>query len=256
MLRVLLSPSKSQDYERDLMKFEVREPSFFEKSQVLLENLKGYGVNDIASLMSISEKLAILNVERFASMQARMNLFNSRPCLQAFTGDVYSGFDLAEYSKEDYEYADCVIRIISGFYGVLKPLDFIQPYRLEMKTKLPVQVDGDQIAKNLYEFWGSDLTDSLEKEGGDVVNLASKEYSSAIDFKALSAKVLDVDFYEIKDGQPKIVAIYAKKARGMMADWIVRSRIENCEDLKKFDLAGYRFDQENSDEKHFKFIRS
>ena len=160
--------------------------------------------------MSIIEKLAILIVERFASMQVRMNLFNSRPCLQAFTGDVYSGFDLAEYSKEDYEYADCVIRIISGFYGVLKPLDFIQPYRLEMKTKLPVHVDGDQIAKNLYEFWGSDLTNFLEQEGGDVVNLASKEYSSSIDFKVY-AKVLDVDFYELKMVSPKLLPFMPRK---------------------------------------------
>ena len=256
MLRVLLSPSKSQDYDRELMQFDVREPIFFKQSKVLLENLRAYSVPDIEKLMSISEKLADLNAERFANMQLEMTHKNSRACLQAFTGDVYSGFDLQEYSVDDYEYADQVIRIISGFYGVLKPLDFIQAYRLEMKTKLPVVQDGERIAKNLYEFWGNQLTEFLENEGGDVVNLASKEYSHAIDFSALSQNVLDVDFYEIKDGKPKIVAIYAKKARGVMADWIVRSRIENLEDIQKFDLDGYRFDKQNSTDKHFKFVRS
>jgi uncharacterized protein len=256
MLRVLLSPSKSQDYERDLMQFSVREPSFFKESQVLLENLRTYSVPEIEKLMSISEKLADLNFKRFLEMSAHMTIQNSRACLQAFTGDVYSGFDLNEYSKKDYEYADKVIRIISGFYGVLKPLDFIQAYRLEMKTKLPVYKSEEQIAKNLYEFWGSQLTEYLESEGGDVVNLASKEYSAAIDFSGLSQKVLDVDFYEIKNGQPKIVAIYAKKARGVMADWIVRCRIENLQEIQKFDFNGYKFDTINSTEKHFKFVRS
>jgi len=256
MLRVLLSPSKSQDYDRELIQFDVREPNFFEQSKVLLENLRTYSVPEIEKLMSISEKLAELNFERFVNMQLQMTNENSRACLQAFTGDVYSGFDLQEYSVDDYEYADKVIRIISGFYGVLKPLDFIQAYRLEMKTKLPVQQDGERMAKNLYEFWGNQLTEFLENEGGDVVNLASKEYSHAIDFSSLSQNVLDVDFYEIKNGQPKIVAIYAKKARGVMADWIVRSRIEHLSDIQKFDLDGYRFDKENSTSNHFKFVRS
>ena len=253
MFKVLLSPSKSQQYDRDLMKFAVREPVGFVKSLQLLERLRQFDVQGLAKLMQISEKLSILNLERFAEMQSSMTLENSKPCLQAFTGDVYSGFDLNEYSRADYEYADQVLCILSGFYGLLRPLDFIQPYRLEMKTKLDLDSCG---TKNLYEFWGDDLTKLLNKRAGMVVNLASKEYSSVIDFSALINGYVDIDFYELKDGKPKIVAIHAKKARGIMADWIVRDRVETLENLRKFNLAGYKFDKLNSSDLHFKFVRS
>jgi len=253
MFKVLLSPSKSQQYDRDLIKFPVREPVSLVKSLKLLERLRQFDVQGLAKLMQISEKLSVLNTERFAEMQSSMTLENSKPCLQAFTGDVYSGFDLNEYSRADYEYADKVLCILSGFYGLLRPLDFIQPYRLEMKTKLDLDWCG---IKNLYEFWGDDLTNLLNKRAGMVVNLASKEYSSVIDFSSLNNGYVDIDFYELKDGKPKIVAIHAKKARGIMADWIVRDRIETLEDLRKFNLAGYKFDKLNSSDLHFKFVRS
>ncbi len=249
-MKVLLSPSKSQNYQRNLLHLDIRRPKFWSQSLNLLSYLQRLTPDELGKLMSISPKLQELNFERFSVMQADMSLKNSKPCIQAFTGDVYSGFDLEEYSKQDYLFADKTIRIISGFYGILKPLDSIQPYRLEMKTKLQTAS-----AKNLYEYWSKLVTDFLNQEGDLILNLASKEYSSVIDLKNLRLKLLSADFYELRDDKPKIIAIYAKKARGVMADWIVRNRVEDVENLKSFDLMGYKFNAERSTDKALVFER-
>ncbi|MCL4150628.1 UNVERIFIED_CONTAM: hypothetical protein GTU68_035599 [Idotea baltica] len=192
-------------------------------------------------MMSISEKLASLNFERFQQFTTPFNADNARPALFAFKGDVYSGIDSASFSKDDLAYAQDHLRILSGLYGALRPMDLIQPYRLEMKTKL-----NNPRGANLYEFWGEQITDSLNTELSKqtqavLVNLASNEYYKSVKPKQINGRILNIDFKETKDGKTRIIAIYAKKARGMMADFILRNRIEDAEGIKDFNTGGYQY---------------
>ena len=199
--------------------------------------------------------IAKLNTDRYQSFKTPFTPKNAKQAIFAFKGDVYSGIDIEEYSDADLEYAQKHLRILSGLYGCLRPLDLIQPYRLEMKTKLH-NVRGE----NLYQFWGDRITDelnkALEKQKQPVlVNLASNEYFKSVKPKQLKGRLLNINFKETKDGKTRVVAIFAKRARGMMTDYILRNRIEKPEDIKKFKQGGYRFRKELSDEKQWTFVR-
>ena len=205
--------------------------------------------------MGISDKLALLNAERFASFELPFTADNARPAAFAFNGDVYAGLDAGSMSEADIEFAQAHLRILSGLYGVLKPLDLMQPYRLEMGTKL-----ATESGKNLYEYWGHTITDHLNEtlathDTQVVVNLASTEYFSAVKPKGLNAHIITPVFKDEKNGKVKIISFYAKKARGMMARYIIDKRIDTVDKLSEFDEAGYRFAPEQSSDTELVFVR-
>ena len=239
---VTLSPSKGQDFEIPMPSAEYSVPAQLDQSQLLIDELLAYDPEKIGSLMSISENLSNLNFQRFHDFHTPFNADNARPALFAFKGDVYSGIESDNFSNADLAYAQDHLRILSGLYGALRPMDLIQPYRLEMKTKLK-----NPRGEDLYQFWGNQITDSLntllaEQQEAVLVNLASNEYYKSVKPKQINGRILNIDFKETKDGKTRIIAFYAKKARGMMADFILRNRIEKAEDVKSFDTAGYRYD--------------
>ena len=252
---VLLSPAKSLDYDSPLLTKKNTKPRFIEESAELIAELRKLSVGEVGALMSISEKLAALNHERFASWERDFNADNSRQAILAFTGDVYQGMELSEWSAGDFATAQKQVRILSGLYGLLRPLDLMQPYRLEMGTKF-----ANERGKNLYEFWGSKITELLnadqKKSGSDaIVNLASNEYFSSVKRKELKGELITPVFKDEKKGTYKIISFYAKKARGMMADYIVRNGITDPADLKGFKTAGYRFSKKESSDGSLVFLR-
>lgn len=253
---VLLSPAKSLDYKSALLTKRATQPRFVEDSAELIDGLRKLSVGELGKLMSISEKLSQLNYDRYVSWEKEFTKDNARPALLAFTGDVYQGMALADWGKEDFGVAQNRLRILSGLYGVLRPLDLMQPYRLEMGTSFV-----NQRGKNLYEFWGESVThslnDDLKKSGSNfVVNLASQEYFSAVKKPVLKADLITPVFKDEKKRVHKIISFYAKKARGMMADYIVRNDITDPSDLRGFETAGYRFSEEDSDDVNLVFLRS
>jgi cytoplasmic iron level regulating protein YaaA (DUF328/UPF0246 family) len=252
---ITLSPSKGQDFETPALSKTFSKPHALKDSELLIKELRKIKQQDIQQLMSVSENIAKLNTDRYQSFKTPFTPKNAKQAIFAFKGDVYSGIDIEAYSDADLEYAQKHLRILSGLYGCLRPLDLIQPYRLEMKTKLH-NVRGD----NLYQFWGDRITDelnkALEKQQQPVlVNLASNEYFKSVKPKQLKGRLLNINFKETKDGKTRVVAIFAKRARGMMTDYILRNRIEKPEDIKKFRQGGYRFRKELSDEKQWTFAR-
>ncbi len=253
---VTLSPSKGQDFDSPMPRVpEVTTPVFLEDSLALIEVLRGLSVSRVQRLMSVSEKIAALNVERYRRFSVPFTPQNARPALFAFKGDVYRGIPVAEYSEADLAFAQAHLRILSGLYGCLRPLDLIQPYRLEMKTKLENPRGPD-----LYRFWGERITRCLNEalarqKEPTLVNLASNEYFRAVKPKLLEGRLLQINFREVKNGKARTIAVFAKRARGMMADYIVRNRLEEAEGIKKFDREGYRFSAGDSDEKQWTFVR-
>jgi cytoplasmic iron level regulating protein YaaA (DUF328/UPF0246 family) len=252
---VLLSPAKSLDYESPLLTKKSTKPRFIEESSELVTQLRALSVKQLCNLMSISEKLGELNHERYATWEIDFNKDNSRQAILAFVGDVYQGLTLDQWTAADFSAAQKQIRILSGLYGVLRPLDLMQPYRLEMGTKFK-----NKGGKNLYKFWGDKITrllnQDLKKSGSDlVVNLASNEYFSSVKPKELNGSLITPVFKDEKNGKYKIISFFAKKARGMMADFIVRHGITEVEELKKFKTANYRFSKKESDEKTLVFLR-
>ena len=222
---------------------------------MLIKELRKIRQQDIQQLMSVSENIAKLSADRYKSFNTPFTPKNAKQAIFAFKGDVYSGIDIEKYRDADLKYAQNHLRILSGLYGCLRPLDLIQPYRLEMKTKLH-NVRGD----NLYQFWGDRITDELNKELVQqkhpvLVNLASNEYFKSVKPKQLKGRLLNINFKETRDGKTRVVAIFAKRARGMMTDYILRNRIENPDDIKKFKQGGYRFRKELSDDKQWTFER-
>lgn len=252
---VLLSPAKSLDYESPLLTKRSTKPRFLEDSAKLIGQLRKLSVGQVGKLMSISDKLAELNHERFTSWEADFTKENARAAILAFTGDVYQGMELAAWSQDDFDTAQKRVRILSGLYGVLRPLDLMQPYRLEMGTKF-----ANARGKNLYEFWGDALTKSLnadlKKSGsGFVVNLASNEYFSAVKKMELEGELITPVFKDEKKGSYKIISFFAKKARGMMADFIVRNGVTDPGELRNFKTAGYRYSKKDSDDTTLVFLR-
>ncbi len=252
---ITLSPSKGQDFEAPAKTKKHTTPVALDDSQLLIKELRKIKSGELQAMMSISENIANLNVDRFKKFKTPFTSSNAKQAIFAFKGDVYSGIDIENFSADDLAYAQKHLRILSGLYGCLRPLDLIQPYRLEMKTKLK-NPRGD----NLYQFWGELITERLNKELAKqqepvLVNLASNEYFKSVKPKLLEGRLLNINFKETKDGKTRIIAIFAKRARGMMTDYILRNRIEKPEDLKKFKEGGYKFSKTDSDDKQWTFVR-
>lgn len=252
---ITLSPSKGQDFIEAPLSKKHSKPADLNDSVLLIKELKKINSKQIQEMMTVSENIAKLNVGRFKSFSTPFTTKNAKQAIFAFKGDVYSGLELKDFTEDDYAYAQDHLRILSGLYGCLRPLDLIQPYRLEMKTKLKNE-RGD----NLYQFWDDRITRSINKElkkqkEAVLVNLASNEYFKSVKPKLLDGRLLNINFKETKDGKTRVVAIFAKRARGMMADYIIRNRIEKPEDIKKFKLGGYKFNKALSDDKQWTFER-
>ncbi len=252
----LLSPAKTLDYDSPLPAVTATKPRFLNHSAELIEQLQDFSEADIEKLMKISPKLSALNAQRFQQWGQRHNTSTgARPCLFAFKGDVYQGLDAYSLSSADIQKAQQSLRILSGLYGILKPLDFMHPYRLEMGTRLE-----NARGKNLYEFWGEIPTESLnqelEKESNPaVINLASNEYFSVIDEQALKAPVITPVFKDWKNDKYKIISFHAKKARGLMAAWAIQNDIQTPEGFQDFSEAGYRYSPKDSTETTLTFLR-
>lgn len=252
-MKLVISPAKSLDFETSLPTTQTTESSFLNQAEKLNKVLKKKSAKSLSKLMHISDNLGQLNYERNQDWQLPFNKDNARQAIYAFNGDVYRGLDAYTIPENKIETLQNTVRILSGLYGVLKPLDLIQAYRLEMGTKMPVGAK-----KNLYEFWKKDIVTSLNNELEDdevFVNLASKEYFKAIDTKALKVPVTNIEFKEFKDGKYKIIAIYAKVARGLMARYIVDTNAKTIEDLKGFTVEGYGLSDELSSEHNLVFTR-
>lgn len=251
----IISPSKTQDFSSNGLPDLHSQPALLEESEVLMKELQKKSATDIASLMDVSDKIADLNFERFQSFSSPFSLENAKQALFAFKGDVYTGIDTENYRQEDLVFAQNHLRILSGLYGLLRPLDLIQPYRLEMKIKLQ-----NPRGKDLYTFWGNRLTDALnasleEQKNPVLVNLASNEYFRAINKKELKAAIVTPVFKEFKNGKYSIIAIFAKKARGLMTDFIIKNKIKQPEKLKTFTLEGYEYSETQSKPGEWVFIR-
>lgn len=252
---ITLSPSKGQDFEAPGLSKKYSKPEDLKDSELLIKELRKIKSKELQEMMTISENIASLNVERYKSFNTPFTTKNAKQAIFAFKGDVYSGMELASFDEDDYAYAQDHLRILSGLYGCLRPMDLIQPYRLEMKTKLK-----NERGENLYQFWDDRITKSLNKELRKqqepvLVNLASNEYFKSVKPKLLEGRLLNINFKETKDGKSRVVAIFAKRARGMMADYIIRNRIEKAEDIKKFRSGGYKFNKSLSDDRQWTFER-
>ena len=252
-MKILLSPAKSLDYKSDLPTLKTSEGCFLNEAQYLNNILKEKSPKDLSKLMSISSSLGELNYLRNNSWSLPFSSKNARQSIYAFSGDVYRGLDSYTIEDDKIDFMQNSVRIISGLYGLLKPLDLIQPYRLEMGTKMPI---GDN--KNLYEYWRQKITNQLNKELSNdepVLNLASNEYFKAIDRKVVKTDIYTANFKQLKNGEYKTIAIFSKKARGMMTRFIIDNHIIDVNDLKSFNYDGYLFHESLSNEKEFIFTR-
>ncbi len=252
-MKIVISPAKSLNFEKELPTAQFTQPSLLKESKKVHAVLKQQSPTELSELMSISDKLADLNWQRNKAWKTPFNPTNSRPAVYAFDGEVYNGLDVFPIPMDKLDLLQERLRILSGLYGVLKPLDLMQAYRLEMGTKLPI---GE--SKNLYDFWKKTVTASLNKElkkGELFVNLASNEYFSVLDTKALKGPVITPDFKDYKDGKLKMISFFAKKARGMMVRYIIDTNAETIEDLKGFNYEGYQFDANLSKGNNLIFTR-
>ena len=251
---MLIAPSKTQDFN-DSISAEFTHPVFMQDSELLIEELQKLSVSDLGSLMKMSERLALLTHKRINAFEAPFTPENGRTAITVFQGDVYSEIRSDEFDEDDLDYAQDHLRILSGLYGILRPLDLMQAYRLEMGCRFP-----NSRGKNLYEFWGDKVTDEVNRIIADrkepiVVNLASVEYSRVITKKRLQGTVLQIDFKERKGETYRTVAIHAKRARGMMVDFAVKNRVQRVTELKGFQQADYGFRPELSSEELYTFTR-
>lgn len=251
---VLLSPAKTLDYTPSPVT-KTSQPRFVAESLELVDILKKKSSTDIQKLMKVSEKIADLNVERYGQFEEQFTEANSKQALLAFKGGVYLGLNVECFDEADMAFAQGHVRILSGLYGLLKPLDLMQPYRLEMGTKLQ-----NKKGKNLYEFWGDRITQLINEdleavEGQHIINLASNEYFSSVKPNSLKGQLYNIIFKEEKGGIFKIISFNAKKARGVMTKYIVQHRISNPTDLKKFTEEDYSFNESMSDEFTYVFTR-
>ncbi|MTI64540.1 peroxide stress protein YaaA [Methylophaga sp.] len=251
---MVISPAKTLDFDTDPVTKQASQPRFLDDSAKLIDRLRKLSTTDIASLMKLSDKLAGLNAARYESWQRPFTADNAKQAVLAFKGDVYTGLDAESLDKAGFDFAQKHLRILSGLYGVLKPLDLIQPYRLEMGTRLE-----NQAGKDLYAFWGDKLRQSLQQDeglkDGVLINLASNEYFKAVQAKQLDARIITPVFKDWKNGQYKMISFYAKKARGLMSRYIIDHKLSEPEAIKQFDYDGYRFNEEMSKGDDWVFIR-
>lgn len=252
---IVLSPAKTLDFESPIKVNKTTEPDFIPRSAELISTLRTMPPAQIGSLMSISDSLAQLNVARYASWSKKFTADNSRPAVLAFDGDVYEGLDARSLSARQLDWAQKHLRILSGLYGLLRPLDLMQPYRLEMGTRL-----ATKRGKDLYAFWGDQITEALNEsltvaKAQALVNLASEEYFKSVKPAKLDRPVITPVFEEWKGGGYKIVSFFAKRARGLMARYAIENKLTKLEQLKDFDSEGYAFDAKASNEARWIFRR-
>lgn len=252
-MKILLSPAKNIDVTKRLTINENSTPYFISEAESLIKKLQKFSPKKIASMMHVSPDLADLNVQRYLEWDTSTELRNGKgQSVAIFNGEVYRGLDALTMDKQTLRRAQQSLRLLSGLYGVLKPLDVISPYRLEMGTKWAVT----PTKKNLYKFWGNKVTDFLNAEENEViVNLASTEYSRVIDFKKINAEVITPVFKEMKNGKPTVVMVYAKQARGKMARFILENGLSAKEEIMSFDLDGYLYDRDLSTDSEIIFTR-
>ncbi len=243
-MRILVSPAKTLDFETQAPISTFTMPELIQQSSELMKVCRELSAVDIARLMKVSDKIAGLNVARFTEWQPEFTLENAKQAIFAFKGDVYTGLDAETLSSTEINQAQKNLRILSGLYGLLKPLDLMMAYRLEMGTAL-----DNSRGRNLYQFWGEIITDKLNEDLNDdsvVVNLASNEYFKAVKTKQLDGQLITPIFKDCKAGEFKVISFYAKKARGMMARYIIQNNIETREQLVSFDVAGYYYSEQDS----------
>ena len=234
---VVISPAKKLDYSSSIEAPLLSQPALLDHAEELSQGLKKLAPQDVSSLMHLSDKLGTLNYERFQEWQTPFNTDNARAAVLAFKGDVYQGLDADNMSAADLHWAQDHLRILSGLYGVLRPLDLMQAYRLEMGTKF-----ANSRGKDLYQFWGDIITAELNQVGSSVlVNLASNEYFKSVRKKEITARIVTPVFMDKKDDKYKIISFYAKKARGMMSRYIIQNRITKIEQINQFDTDGYLY---------------
>ncbi len=252
---IVISPAKTLDYHTPLTTDQYSQPDYLPHAQQLIERARQYNTEQLMDVMAISEKIARLNIERFQQWQQPFTPANARPAALAFQGDVYGGLDAASFSEKDVEFAQQHLRILSGLYGLLRPLDLMQAYRLEMGRK----IDNPR-GKNLYQFWGDIITDGLNQQlqaihANTLINLASNEYFKAVNPKQLNAEIITPEFKDYKNGQYKMMGVYAKRARGLLSRFIIQHRIQEVAHIKQFNEQGYRFNPELSQGNHWVFSR-
>ncbi len=252
---MVISPAKTLDFDTPAKTKVSTIPDFLDQSQQLIDEAQALSPADISELMGISDKLGQLNFDRFLNWHTPFDSSNAKQAVLAFKGDVYTGLDAESFNAQEFKFAQKHLRILSGLYGLLRPLDLIQPYRLEMGVRF-----ANQRGDNLYQFWGEQLTDAinaqLKKTKSTVLlNLASKEYFSAVQSKALNGDIITPAFKDLKNGKYKIISFYAKKARGLMSAYIIKNRITDVDDIKSFDVDGYRYNAAMSTAREWVFCR-
>ncbi|KEQ19002.1 peroxide stress protein YaaA [Endozoicomonas numazuensis] len=251
----VVSPAKTLDYDTAPVTKKFSQPEFLDQSQDLIDQLRQLNPADIGSLMSISDKLAQLNAARYEAWQQPFTQDNAKQAVLAFKGDVYTGLDAETMNAKQFDYAQNHLRILSGLYGLLKPLDLMQAYRLEMGTKF-----ANNAGKDLYTFWGDQITEKLNEEmaaqkDNILVNLASNEYFKAVKPKFVKGQIITPVFKDWKGDKYKIISFYAKKARGLMCRYAIDNNLKKVDDLKGFDYEGYSYNESMSNDKEWVFIR-
>ena len=254
-MKIIISPAKKIDNSKNKNNINFSDSFFLDKAKELVEILQDFSPNELSKLMGISNNLGLLNADRYMNWSLPFNQGNAKQAILTFQGDVYQGIDVDDFSKKDFDFAQKNLRILSGLYGILKPLDLIQAYRLEMGTKLKTDKGN-----NLYHFWADSLTEHMTKEiikdkDNYLVNLASKEYSKVLKINKLRARIITPVFKDFKNGQLKIISFFAKKARGRMCRFIIKNKLTSSNALRKFKDDGYAFDKKLSTDSEFVFIR-
>ncbi|GGW97073.1 peroxide stress protein YaaA [Alteromonas halophila] len=253
---VVVSPAKNLDYSTPVPTDAATTPMLLDDAEQLVARCKTLSPAELSSLMGISDKLATLNANRFAEFSTPFTKGNARQAVYAFNGDVYTGLDAYSLNDKDMQFAQAHLRILSGLYGALRPLDLMQPYRLEMGTKLDTEK-----GKDLYSFWGEKITDALndamQAQGDNVlINLASNEYFKSVKKRSLDGMVITPVFKDYKNGKYKVISFFAKKARGLMARYIIANQVSDVDGLKHFDIDGYQFDEDQSSASELVFLRN
>ncbi|MBL1141908.1 MAG: peroxide stress protein YaaA [Proteobacteria bacterium] len=252
---MVISPAKTLDFETPPVTQDFTQPEFLKESRKLILELKKLSPAEVSDLMKISDKLGTLNFLRFNEWKTPFTLNNAKQALLAFKGDVYSGIEAETFSNQDLKFAQKHLRMLSGLYGVLKPLDLMQAYRLEMGTKFE-----NKQGKDLYEFWGTKITEQINKDlkaskSKYLINLASNEYFKSLQAEDINAEIITPVFKDFKNGKYKIISFYAKKARGLMSAYIIKNRLKDPDDIKKFNIDNYKFSKSESSGNNWVFQR-
>lgn len=252
---IVISPAKKLDYDTPSKTKKFTMPDYLDESAKLIKTLRNYSAMDLAELMHLSMNLAELNFDRYYQWKKNYGENEAKQCLLAFKGDVYAGIDAESFKAKDLDYAQSHLRILSGLYGLLRPLDLMMPYRLEMGTRLE-----NERGKNLYEFWGEMITDGINKQlkaqkDDILINLASNEYFKSVKAKKIEGRIITPQFKENKNGSYKMIGIYAKKARGLMTRYILLNRLQDPQDIKSFDYEDYKFNESLSKGDQWVFTR-